>query len=102
MGQDPNNAQLQRQHSRVSGRGQGLDQIQEQTFEDARSDASGTVIMRAGQQVEEQKIPYGAEKQAIGNQLELASMIDDHNSVMNSSPVKSTKVMSRRGTKVKT
>ena len=46
-------------------------------------------------------IQYGAEKTAIGNQLELASMVDDHMSVMNSTPIKSSKVMSTRGTKAK-
>lgn len=76
-----------------------MDLIQEQVFEDAASDASGTVIIRA-EAAEEQKIPYAAEKQAIGNQLELASMVSDHNSVMNSSPVKSSRVVSTR-TKVK-
>ena len=45
----------------------GLGQIQEQAFEDARSEASGTEIIRVGRVQEEQKIPYAAEKQAIGN-----------------------------------
>ena len=69
--------------------------IPEQVFEDAVSEQ--TVL--ANQQ--DQVIRYGAERQAIGNQLELASMVSDHNSVMGSSPAKSSKIMSTRGTKAK-
>ena len=48
-----------------------------------------------------QNINYGPRKQAIGNQLEMQSMISEHNSVMGSSPAKSSKVMATRGTKAK-
>ena len=48
-----------------------------------------------GQQ-EEQKLPFIPEKQSIGNQLELASMVSDHMSVINTSPVKSSRVASTR------
>ena len=77
-----------------------MGQIPEQEFEDGISDGQATEIIRVGP-VEEQKIPYEREKQAIGNQLELASMVSDHTSVMNTSPVKSSKVMSTRATKAK-
>ena len=67
-----------------------------------RSELSDTVMMRGGgQPKEEQKIPYAGEKQAISNQLELASMADDHMSVMNTSPIKSSRVASTRNTKAK-
>ena len=39
--------------------------------------------MRMNGPQEEAKMPYPAEKLAISNQLKLASMISDHNSVMN-------------------
>ena len=70
-------------------------------MEDAISDGQATEIIRVGHQVEEQKDPFQGQKQAISNQLELASMQSDHNSVMLTSPVKSTKVMSTRATKAK-
>ena len=79
---------------------QQFNTIQEQVLEDGVSDGQGTEIARMNQ-IEEQKIPYAAEKQAISNQLELASMVSDHTSVMNMSPVKSNKVMSTRSTKAK-
>ena len=50
----------------------------------------------------QQNIPYAGEKQAISNQLELASMMSDHHSVMNSSPAKPSRVASTRGTRTKT
>lgn len=46
-------------------------------------------------------MPYGGEKQAISNQLEMASMMSDANSVPDVSPMRSSKIMSTRGTKAK-
>lgn len=73
--------------------------IQEIVFEDAISEQSHTEIIRLDQQ--DQGIRYGAERQAIGNQLELASMMSDHNSVMGSSPAKPSRVMSTRASRAK-
>ena len=76
-----------------------MDMIQEQQFEEAVSEASGTEMIRVGPR-EEAKMPFVPETQAISNQLELASMISDqHNSVMGSSPIKSSRIPSTRGTK---
>ena len=47
-------------------------------------------------------INFVPEKQAISNQLEMSSMASDVNSVMNNtSPIRSSKVMSTRNTKTK-
>ena len=43
-----------------------------------------------------QSIAYAAERQSIGNQLELASMVSDPASVMGQSPVRSNRIGSRR------
>ena len=68
-------------------RGQ-LSGIQEQPFEDALSEQSNTELIRMGQN--QGNLPYGPGQAAIGNQLEVNSMGSGHNSVMNTSPVRST------------
>ena len=57
--------------------------------------------MRMNGPKEEAKMPFENEKQAVSNQLEMASMISDHNSVINTSPIRPSQVASTRGTKVK-
>jgi len=44
----------------------------------------------------QEAIPYGPERQAADNQLEIASMASGFNSVMNSSPVKSSRISTRK------
>jgi len=39
---------------------------------------------------------YGPAQEAIGNQLEMNSMISEHNSVINTSPVRQSRVRSSR------
>jgi hypothetical protein len=56
-------------------------------------------MMEAHQQ--EMSIPYGPERQAIDNQLELQSMQSEPLSVMGQSTAKVSRVGSRRGTKRK-
>ena len=71
-----------------------LSGIQEHPFEDAQSHDTNTEIMRGGQNHGD--VQFGPEKSAIGNQLEVASMASAHNSVMNTSPVRSSRVRSSR------
>ena len=88
---DDNEQQMQ-QHMRNVER--QLAQINEQQQEEGQSDM--TVINQ-----QEGAIPYMPENQAIGNQLEMQSMMSDHASVMGQSPVKPNRIASRRGTKKK-
>lgn len=74
--------------------------IKEQAIEDGHSNQSNTDIIKIDQG-QDQGINFGNEKQAISNQLELASMASEVNSVMGSSPIRSNRVASRRTTKAK-
>ena len=71
-----------------------LSNIQEQPFEDALSEQSNTELIRMGQN--QRDLPFGPGQTAINNQLEVNSMTSDHNSVMNTSPVRSNRVRSSR------
>ena len=44
----------------------------------------------------QERILYGPERQAADNQLDLASVASGFNSVMNSSPVKSSRMSTRK------
>ena len=98
MGEDRINShdQLQQQIESTTRQIQELSRVEEQqVFEDARSE--NTVVVNQ----QEATIPYVPEMQAIGNQLEMQSMMSDHASVMGQSPAKPSRVASRRGTKAK-
>jgi len=69
----------------------GLNQIQEMLEEDI---SEPTELHHGEHNLE--SMQYGPAMEAIGNQLEINSMISEHNSVINTSPVRQSRVRSSR------